>query len=188
MKCELLTCPLGTILDFSESGLRMKVPTREKLKPNQVIPLTLQSEGIRLSLWGRICWVKRRSLKHVEVGVEFVQMKPIVATALQNLARFGYLPNFHAMREGRSSEASVVRSGTPAHYKTLDISPVATEEMIHKAYRALARKFHPDVNRSPDAAANFDRITKAYHVLRDPALRRQYDIHQGVRTERKAAG
>lgn len=67
------------------------------------------------------------------------------------------------------------RSGTPTHYETLGVSPKATPEQIRKAYRALARKFHPDVSTEADAAAKFAQVQTAYAVLIDVERRRQYD-------------
>jgi molecular chaperone DnaJ len=61
-------------------------------------------------------------------------------------------------------------------YKTLGVSKKATDEEIKKAYRKLARKYHPDRN-SGDAAAEekFKEISAAYDVLGDPEKRKEYD-------------
>ena len=51
--------------------------------------------------------------------------------------------------------------------------------LIKKAYRKLAKQYHPDVNHSPDAADRFREITEAYDTLTDPDRRRRYDRLHG---------
>jgi len=60
-------------------------------------------------------------------------------------------------------------------YDTLGISEGATESEIKKAYRKLARQFHPDVNKSPEAEEKFKEINAAYEVLSDKEKKAQYD-------------
>ncbi len=61
------------------------------------------------------------------------------------------------------------------YYAIFKIDSSATEEQIRKAYRALAREYHPDVNSNPAAADIFRDIQEAYEVLGDPEQRRTYD-------------
>ena len=61
------------------------------------------------------------------------------------------------------------------YYETLKVKKDASQEDIQKAYRKLARKFHPDVNKSPDSERKFKEIGEAYEVLRDPDKRKKYD-------------
>lgn len=62
------------------------------------------------------------------------------------------------------------------YYEVLGVSPQATDEQIRRRFRELARKYHPDVNRSPDAEHRFKEITEAYRVLSSPSLRADYDL------------
>jgi len=60
-------------------------------------------------------------------------------------------------------------------YDSLGITTSATEAEIKKAYRKLARKYHPDVNKEPEAEEKFKEINAAYEVLSDKEKRAQYD-------------
>ncbi|MBQ1424886.1 MAG: DnaJ domain-containing protein, partial [Aeriscardovia sp.] len=57
----------------------------------------------------------------------------------------------------------------------LGVSEDASDEEIGKAYKELARKYHPDVNHDPEAAVKFKQITEAYDVLSSPDQRRLYN-------------
>jgi curved DNA-binding protein len=61
------------------------------------------------------------------------------------------------------------------YYQTLGVPRDATADAIKKAFRKLARKYHPDVNKSPGAEAKFKEINEAYEVLSDPEKRKRYD-------------
>ena len=61
------------------------------------------------------------------------------------------------------------------YYAILGVSRDATGDEIRKAYRALAKKYHPDVSKEPDAATRYSEINEAYEVLKDPDKRQKYD-------------
>jgi len=61
------------------------------------------------------------------------------------------------------------------YYKTIGVSRSASEDEIQKAFRKLARKYHPDVNKDPGAEEKFKELNEAYEVLKDPDKRRSYD-------------
>ncbi len=61
------------------------------------------------------------------------------------------------------------------YYKTLGVGKKASQDEIQKAYRKLARKLHPDVNKSEGAEAKFKEINEAYEALKDPEKRSHYD-------------
>jgi len=60
-------------------------------------------------------------------------------------------------------------------YTVLGVSRSASAGELKKAYFALAKQYHPDVNKAPTAAARFREISEAYDLLRDPASRSEYD-------------
>jgi curved DNA-binding protein len=61
------------------------------------------------------------------------------------------------------------------YYNVLGVERVASADQIKSAYRRLARKFHPDVSKEPNAEAQFKQMQEAYEVLRDPEKRAAYD-------------
>lgn len=63
------------------------------------------------------------------------------------------------------------------YYEVLGVSKTADEKDIKKAYRKLAMKYHPDVNKEPDAEEKFKEINEAYEVLSDESKRKAYDTY-----------
>jgi DnaJ-class molecular chaperone len=63
------------------------------------------------------------------------------------------------------------------YYKTLGVSKDASEEEIRKSFRELAKKYHPDVSKEPNAEEKFKEIQEAYAVLSDKEKRQQYDTY-----------
>src|SRR4029078_12823480 len=61
------------------------------------------------------------------------------------------------------------------YYETLNVPRSASADEVKKAYRRLARKFHPDVSKEKDAEAKFKQVQEAYEVLKDPEKRAAYD-------------
>ena len=61
------------------------------------------------------------------------------------------------------------------YYEVLGLNKNATDDEIKSAFRKLAKKYHPDLNKEPDAEAKFKEVQEAYAVLSDPNKRKQYD-------------
>jgi curved DNA-binding protein len=61
------------------------------------------------------------------------------------------------------------------YYKIIGVPRDATQDEIKRAYRKLARKYHPDVSKEPDAEERFKELGEAYEVLKDPEKRVAYD-------------
>ena len=60
-------------------------------------------------------------------------------------------------------------------YEVLGLRPDATSDEVQRAYRKLARTYHPDINKDPGAEERFKEVSEAYDVLSDPELRKRYD-------------
>ena len=61
------------------------------------------------------------------------------------------------------------------YYKIMGVKKDATQDEIKRAYRKLARRYHPDVSKEPDAEKKFKEVGEAYEVLKDPEKRAAYD-------------
>jgi len=70
------------------------------------------------------------------------------------------------------------------YYEILGLEKTANQEKIKSAFRTLARKYHPDVNKEPDAEERFKEINEAYMILSDEEKRSVYDRfgHEGLRS------
>lgn len=62
------------------------------------------------------------------------------------------------------------------YYKILEVDRKASQDEISKAYRKLARKYHPDINKTAEAEEKFKKINEANEVLKDPEKRKRYDL------------
>lgn len=61
------------------------------------------------------------------------------------------------------------------YYEVLGVSKSASPDEIRKAYRSLAKKYHPDICKEPDAEEKFKEVQEAYDVLSDEQKRKTYD-------------
>jgi curved DNA-binding protein CbpA len=73
----------------------------------------------------------------------------------------------------------------PDYYEVLQISPNAEPDTVHRVYRLLAQRFHPD-NQSTGDANKFRLLSDAYHVLGDPERRAQYDAQRPNRQKERS--
>ena len=74
------------------------------------------------------------------------------------------------------------------YYKILEVSKNATLDDIRKAYKRLAKKYHPDVCKEPGAEEKFKDIAEAYSILSDSDKRRRYDLGESTDSLNSASG
>lgn len=76
----------------------------------------------------------------------------------------------------------------PTHYEVLGVAETASADEIRRAYRRLVLRYHPDRNRSTDAAHRFHQVAQSYQVLSDPERRANYDAMLRLQRSRKEPG
>ncbi len=167
-----LSCPLGELLDLSQSGMRIGCEKRPAVKPGDVVPLSIRSASQQLSVSGRVMWMRRKSWRAFHVGFQFIDVRPGVGDALVQFARHGFIEYDGASTTKRSATIVEVED----LYAILGVPGDASAEQIHNAYRKAARQYHPDTSPDPEAQDKFTRIGKAYSVLRDETSRKKYDV------------
>jgi hypothetical protein len=178
---DMLKCPFGALVDLSGTGLRLRCEGKPVFRQGQVVPLSLESPQSRMTIRSRVVWIKKKGFrsKVYEVGFEFVDLDSRLSVALQNLAQFGFIPRTEGIPSTPPPPPKIKsKEALPDYYAALGLAVGATTAQIHEAYRTLARQYHPDANKSPDAAVIFDAISKAYRVLRDEELREGYDLQR----------
>jgi hypothetical protein len=103
-----------------------------------------------------------------------VQARVVDCKAFQGVFRAGL--KFEHTFENGNGTATATAEAVPDYYEVLQISPNADPDMIHRVYRLLAQRYHPDNKESGDEKA-FRAITDAYKVLSEPEKRAAYDVH-----------
>ena len=73
-------------------------------------------------------------------------------------------------------------------YEILGLTHTATQQEIKEAYRVLAKRYHPDVSKMANAEEKFIVITEAYEILKDPEIRRRYDLTSASPNPKKTTG
>ncbi|KAF8359614.1 dnj-10 [Pristionchus pacificus] len=121
------------------------------------------------------CISLHRPLSSVVASLVSLSTTPVSAS-LPN-ARALNLTAKHAVIAVKSAElhTSAPLSANKDYYKTLGVEKKADAKSIKKAYFNLAKKYHPDVNKTKEAESKFQEISEAYEVLSDDTKRQQYD-------------
>lgn len=107
-----------------------------------------------------------------------IELEALTTSTFYNTGSSSNAAGFNSDYDDRFRGARLQQFLSRSHYQVLDLPENATTRDISKAYRRLARRYHPDQNRDVDATPMFRRIQEASEVLRDPILRRQYDAER----------
>lgn len=152
----------GELLDYSEAGLGLSTTT--PLPVGSLVSLIGRLEGPE----GPASSTRRAYICHSAPGAE-------------GGYRSGLAFEYDTSRGGDQSGGGERKELFVDLYEVLQVSPNADAETIHRVYRLLAHRYHPDNADSGDEEA-FKRVLQAYKVLSDPAQRASYDVeHQSNR-------
>jgi hypothetical protein len=185
---DSLSCDLGTVLDLSTGGMRVACAGKPPLRVGQGGRIKLRIPEGSLAITGRVVWLRRTGLRRYQMGIEFLNVKKSVATALDRLARFGFIGLGGAADTAKSNPTQAAGAAPkveatfdqPDYYAILGVNTSATDDDIRDAFRTLARQHHPDVSSDPASQDRFIEIHEAYEILRDPARRKQYDLRRSA--------
>jgi len=190
-RVDALRCDLGVVLDLSTVGMRIAAEGKPPLQVGKVVKIRLRIPEGAIAVDGRAVWIHRTGFRKYQIGIEFVNVKRSISAALDMLGRFGFLTLGDAAAADPAAFADAgaasarkrkrnvrVSVEVPDYYGILNVDPSATEEDIRNAFRALARKHHPDVSADPKSATQFIQIHEAYEILRDPEQRKSYDLRK----------
>ena len=84
----------------------------------------------------------------------------------------------------RSSPHPAFSSSEPDYYEVLQLSPHADPDTVHRVFRVLAQRFHPD-NAETGDESTFKTLVKAYEILRDPSRRAAYDAQRPAQMQQR---
>jgi hypothetical protein len=142
------------VLDTNEMGLGVETDCR--LEPNAVLTLdgSVANHGHKGTVRARV-----------------VDCKPF-----HGVFRAGLIFENGSTFENGHGPAAAPTEAVPDYYEMLQISPNADPDMIHRVYRLLAQRYHPDNGTTGDEKA-FRAITDAYKVLSEPEKRAAYDVN-----------
>lgn len=180
-----MTCPIGEVVDMSASGLKIRSDRKPDVQPGQKMMLRVQTHFQQLVMTACVRWV-RRGTGGWHTGVQFVDLKPGMKEMLGAFAEFGFVDTgsmgpTRGVRNAKAADAHAQRPLVTAEvevedlYAVMGLKPDTSPEELHDAYRQLAKRYHPDVNGSLEAAEKFASVGKAYSVLQDPEKRKRYD-------------
>jgi curved DNA-binding protein CbpA len=79
-----------------------------------------------------------------------------------------------------------MRDPRQSYYRVLMVAEHADQEIITTVHRKLAKRYHPDLEHSPEAAKRMAELNEAYHVLSDPQRRKRYDAELASRRDRRS--
>lgn len=176
----VVTCALGEVSDVSKSGMRVCGSGNAPAKVGAEFDVELCSPTEGVGVRAKVVRARASGYGRFELGLVFQGISDSTAQKLENLARYGSTRASNATAEKAEQLRRLSASlKLPDHYGALGITPKATSEQIQQAFRALARKYHPDLNTTPEAERRFCEVNEANQVLSDPERRAAYDALAG---------
>ncbi len=162
--------------------MSVSVQRSPRLAPGAEIKLELTAPTDSMHVQARIVRIIPRGGGRSEIAIEFVGLDEGDLVALENLVRYGKrrLPGMFTNEEQRARLVEALR--LPDYYRALELPQSATMEQVHKAYRVMARKYHPDVCRDEGAQQRFCLINEAHATLGEEDPRRAYDALYTIRS------
>ena len=179
----VVSSTLGDLWDLSRLGARVQQAGSPTLKPGDTVEIELSSPTDSVWVKARVVRLAAVARGRCEIGLSFVDLSADQAEQVENLARHGTTKGKRAAGPISDSARKLVAAlRMPDHYAALGLSPSASHDDIHKAFRALARRCHPDISSDPASARMFCAINDAHRVLGDPERREAYDRQFGLRS------
>ncbi len=172
---QRLRWQFGEVIDVSESGMCVRVAMGAIPAISSLQRFTLRSGSGSVELLGRIMWLgnQRRGSGSIHAGIQFVDLSKEQAAAVVHTLRHGQLPTPSEPAKAPGVIAADIE--VPDLYAVLGVARDVTAEDLRAAFRALARRLHPDRSPDPASGERFTLIHKSYSALKDPEKRRRYD-------------
>jgi hypothetical protein len=175
LETAVVSCALGPIVDVSRSGMSVRVQRATGITEGAELAIELEAPTDAMEVRVRVVRVEPLGGGRYEIAMEFVGMTDEDCVAVENLARHGKRRAAGIFVSEERRERLIEALKMPDYYQALAVEPGATEAEIHRAYRELARKYHPDVCREDGAQERFCLINEAHDALGDAEKRAGYD-------------
>jgi hypothetical protein len=152
------------LMDWSETGLSVNLVA--PIKPGVIIQVRgkLGDERVEISRRATILWCNEDPKGGYQIGLEFMDQQ---AGSSSNSSK-------HSGDSDYKSHNVASDFGDLDFYEIMQLSPNADHETVHRVYRLLAQRFHPD-NTDTGNAELFVQLTEAFQILSDPEKRAAYD-------------
>ncbi len=162
------------LIDLTEEGCGLR--TEVIFHPGTLIRVTgdFRNSGVDLVMEGKVAWCRPTAgtPRTFMTGVAFA--KPLGGSIPREEA--GASEGASTKRKAQpTSKPELGADDRPDHYETLQLSPNADHDTIHRVYRLMAHRYHPD-NQETGNQGMFRKVLEAFNTLSDPEKRAAYDV------------